>query len=158
MKKNGFALIPLAPRKADKDGFLLPDRRLSLWPYTDLSDKRLKYGDCFLAIKQSPDAEKPLKVGAMANPSWAAYCTDGLVFVKSFTEENKTYPDFGCSVEVYTNPKFLELETLGPLETVPPSGSIKHTEIWNIFETKETKPAKLVKIINYFLAKKIIVK
>ena len=30
-------------------------------------------------------------------------------------DASKTYPDFGCSFETFTNADFLEMETLGPM-------------------------------------------
>ena len=34
---------------------------------------------------------------------------------RSSSDPTKTYPDFGCSFETFTNNDFLEMETLGPL-------------------------------------------
>jgi len=133
MRQNGFAIIPLKPSKVDERG-LLPDRHISLWPYTDLSDKRVKFTNEYIFVRQDPGVETPFKIGVMANPTWTAYWVDGLVFVKKFSQEEGEYPDFGCSVEVYTNADMLELETVGPLKTVNPSSCIKHTEIWKIFD------------------------
>ncbi len=136
MKKGGFAVLPLKPAGQG----LLPDRRLNLWPYTDLSDARLKfYRDCAI-LNQDPAAKGPIKIGAMAVPAWTAYCVDGLVFVKTFTARAAEYPDFGCSVEIYTNPDFLELETVGPLENVAPGGTIEHTEYWSVAQTPDLRP------------------
>jgi hypothetical protein len=43
-----------------------------------------------------------------------------------------TYPDFGCSLEMFTNHKFLEIETLGPMRTVRPGESLQHVEHWSL--------------------------
>ena len=50
------------------------------------------------------------------------------------------YPDLGCSEEVYTSADVLELETVDALETLNPSESIQHTEIWKIFNIGELTP------------------
>ena len=42
------------------------------------------------------------------------------------------YPDFGCSFEMYTDNKFLEMETLGPLATLGQGQSVTHTEHWSL--------------------------
>jgi len=139
MRKGGFAVIPLRPSKVDEEG-LLPDRRVTFWPYTDLSDQRLTFAKGYAFIRQSTEPESPCKIGAMANPTWAAYWVDKMAFVKQFSQEEGEYPDFGCSVEVYTNPDFLELETLGPLRTVSPSETIQHTEVWKIINVGELAP------------------
>jgi len=139
MRPKGFAIIPVHPSKVDEEG-LLPDRHFTIWPYTNLSDKRLIFAEDFIFVKQDPKIENPVKIGAMANPSWTAYWVDGAVFVKEFRKEEGSYPDFGCSVEVYTNAQMLELETLGPLKTLEPNHIIKHTERWRIFNVGELTP------------------
>jgi len=139
MRQNGFAIIPLKSSRVNEEG-LLPDRRLSLWPYTALSDKRLMLTDEFIFVKQNPKIEKPLKIGTMANPTWTAYWVDGMAFMKQFSQKEGEFPDFGCSVEVYTNANMLELETLGPLKTVNPSERIQHTETWKIADVGEVAP------------------
>ncbi len=136
MRKEGFAIIPIKPSKVDEEG-LLPDRHISIWPYTDLADKRLSFTNEYIFIRQDPKIEKPVKIGADANPEWTAYWVNGMIFMKQFHKEAGVYPDFGCNVEVYTNSAMLELETLGPLKTINPSESIQHVEVWKVFEAGE---------------------
>ncbi|MBS7653836.1 MAG: hypothetical protein QXR06_00160 [Candidatus Bathyarchaeia archaeon] len=138
MRKGGFAIIPIKPSKVDEEG-LLPDRHVSLWPYTDLTDKRLSFTNEYVFIKQDPNVEKPVKIGANANPEWTAYWVNGMIFMKQFHKEAGEYPDFDCNVEVYTNSAMLELETLGPLKTINPSESIQHVEVWKVFEAGEVR-------------------
>ncbi|MDD5687700.1 MAG: hypothetical protein PHE88_07720 [Elusimicrobia bacterium] len=139
MRKHGFAIIPVKPPKVDKIG-LLPDRHITLWPYTNLSDKRIIFGNEYIFIKQDTKAKGPIKIGTMVNPNWTAYWVEGLLFVKKFSEEKSKYPDFGCSVEIYTNSNMLELETVGPLKLINPSESVQHTEIWDIFSVGNLNP------------------
>ncbi|MCM8786211.1 MAG: hypothetical protein NC827_03905 [Candidatus Omnitrophica bacterium] len=139
MKKGGFAIIPIVPKKVDKYG-LLPDRHISLWQYTDISDKRLILNKNFIFVKQDVGIKKPFKIGVNVNENWVAYYVDRFLFVKSFETEKGEYPDFGCNVEVYTNSQFLELETLSPLKIVEPQSIIEYKEIWNIVEIGEIKP------------------
>lgn len=139
MRQNGFAIMPLKSSKVDKEG-LLPDRHISLWPYTDLSDERAIFTNGYIFVKQNPEIENPFKIGTMANPMWTAYWVDGMAFVKQFSQEEGEYPDFDCSVEIYTNANMLELETVGPLKTMNPSGYIQHTEVWNIFDVGKLTP------------------
>ncbi|MCM8766460.1 MAG: hypothetical protein NC917_03445 [Candidatus Omnitrophica bacterium] len=139
MKKGGFAIIPIIPKKVDKHG-LLPDRHISLWQYTDISDKRLILNKNFIFVKQDVEIEEPFKIGINVNENWVAYYIDRFLFIKKFEIEKKEYPDFGCNVEVYTNSQFLELETLSPLEIVEPQNAIEYKEIWNLIEVGEIKP------------------
>ncbi len=152
MRQSGFAIIPIKPSKVDKEG-LLPDRHLSLWPYTDLSDERLVLdGEC-LFVRQNPKIERPFKIGATANPTWTAYWIDGVAFVKQFSEVAGDYPDYGCNVEVYTNAGMLELETVGPLKMLNPSEFTQHTETWKIFEIEglAAKPKSIKKKLEALL-------
>lgn len=152
MKKGGFAIIPVKPKKVDKDG-LLPDRNIVLWQYTELSDKRLFFGKEYIFIKQDEKIEKPVKIGTKANPSFTGYYNENSIFIKIIEETDEEYPDFGCNVEVYTNSEFLELETLSSLKTVQPEEYIEHTEIWDLIpvEKIELDEKKIDEIFkNYF--------
>lgn len=64
-----------------------------------------------------------------------AYWLDGILFVKfARYEPQVAYPDFGCSSECYCNDRFIELETLGPLQEIQPGDSIQHVETWQLFQ------------------------
>ena len=139
MDGEGFVVVPMKASKVDKEG-LLPDRHLTIWPYTNLEDGRLKLTDEYIYIMKNPRVEKPTKIGIMANPKWAAYIIDGTAFLKEFSEMEGDYPDFGCNVEVYTNANMLEFETLSPLKTLEPSTSMAYTEIWKILDTGRLEP------------------
>lgn len=131
VRREGFAVIPVKPKPVDPRG-LLPDRYLVIWPYTALNDPRLQFTQNYVVIRQDPSIEKPVKVGARANPPLIAYWVNDFVFVKYFEEVHAPYPDYGSTVEVYTNNKFLEVETLGPLRKVEPGESNVHVEVWEI--------------------------
>ncbi|MEM2183168.1 MAG: hypothetical protein QW502_01970 [Candidatus Bathyarchaeia archaeon] len=139
MRRNGFAIVPIKPMRVDAEG-LLPDRHISIWPYTNIADKRLSLTSEYIFVKQDPKAKGPLKIGVNANPNWAAYWVEGMLFLKQFQyDSGAEYPDFGCSVEVYTNPEMLELETLGPLKTVEPFDVVEHVEFWRVLNVGKVK-------------------
>ncbi|MFB3895319.1 MAG: hypothetical protein ACE14V_03350 [bacterium] len=138
MRQNGTAIIPIIPHRVDEAG-LLPDRHLSLWPYTSLADKRLTFLDKYILVQQNPKITNPIKLSTKSHPDWVAYWVQGLLFVKRFKPEPGAYPDFGSNVEVYTNDAMLEVETLGPLKTIRPGESIQHIEWWNIIPFGNTK-------------------
>jgi hypothetical protein len=48
-------------------------------------------------------------------------------------DSSKTYPDFGCSFETFTNNEFLEIETLGPMTKLLPGQTVEHVEHWALF-------------------------
>lgn len=131
MAMNGVAIVP-HPQAPDPKA-LLPNRTLMLWPYTHMADPRWHWGNRFVTLRQDPKAG-PTKFGLSATDGWCAYWNHGLLFVKRFDyQPEATYPDNGCTVECYTNERFLELETLGPLTWLEPSASVSHVERWYLF-------------------------
>ncbi len=139
MKPNGFAAIPILPGTVDAEG-LLPDRKLVLWPYTDLSDSRLILQKDFLFLRQDPSKDSPVKIGATSKPAIAFYHWNFLTFVKKTMISAGEYPDGGASFEVYANTDMLELESLGPLSLIQPDDFIEHIESWNLLKTGPLTP------------------
>ncbi|MDI7276941.1 MAG: hypothetical protein QME94_13265, partial [Anaerolineae bacterium] len=73
--------------------------------------------------------------GLNSTSGWAAYYRQNQLFVKCFDYDPEAfYPDNGCSLESYTNNRFLELETLGPLELLEPGDSVEHVEHWFLYD------------------------
>jgi hypothetical protein len=136
MKPGGFAVLPIC---AGNEG-LLPDRKLTLWPYTDLADKRLSFQKDFIFLTQVPSISNPIKIGLKANPPVAFYHWKALTFVKRTIPSDGKYPDFGSTFESYANSDFLELESLGTLSLIEPGQSIEHIEIWKLLKTGPLHP------------------
>jgi hypothetical protein len=132
MNGGGTAIVPQEPYKAHQDA-LLPARPLVLWHYTDLSDPRFAIGPKFIRLSTDTAKKSPQKFGVGNKVGWAAYARDGLLFLKRMAyQEGATYPDYGSSVEVFTQSDFIELESLGPLRTLKPGESVEHTERWSL--------------------------
>ena len=75
----------------------------------------------------------PQKAGLFAEHSWAAYSVQDELFAKvARADAGAEYPDFGCSVEMFTNQNMLEIETLGPLRLVEPGAAVEHIEQWSL--------------------------
>ncbi len=131
MQTGGTAIIPQF-RVADPEG-LLPNRYLSLWPYTDMNDSRVTWGGRFIMINQDTHQDNPFKIGISVPEGWAAYLNQGYLLLKRFAySATDQYPDNGVNVEVYTNHRFLELETLGGIQTVPSGATVQHIETWQL--------------------------
>jgi hypothetical protein len=146
---GGVAVLPLPHGPADADG-LLPNRLLALWPYTQVVDPRLTWGDRFLLVEGRPSCP-PFKVGWRSADGWLGYWLPdfqdlrgledlgglggrggaGTLFTKHFTPvPYADYPDMGCNAECYTNDQFIEIETLGPLaQIIMPQ---VHVETWRL--------------------------
>ncbi|MBC7250699.1 MAG: hypothetical protein H5T62_10495 [Anaerolineae bacterium] len=132
MAPGGIGIVP-QPRPTSTGG-LLPNRTVALWPYTDMADTRFHWGSQFILLRQDEQAQTPVKIGLSARESWIAYLHRDHLFLKTVEYvEGATYPDLGCSLEMYTNNRMLELETLGPLRMVNPQETIEHVEHWFLF-------------------------
>lgn len=134
MNKGGTAVFPQEPYLSHDDS-LLPVRPMVLWGYTNLTDPRWMIGKAFLTLHQDENNKEPQKLGIQNRQGWAAYSHNGALFLKRFAfEAGRTYPDFGCNNETYTNEAFLEMESLGPMEKVEPGQSISHREDWWLYK------------------------
>jgi hypothetical protein len=140
-----WALSVMAPggvsaiRQADEETGFLPNRTLILWPYNNLADKRFILENDFIFLKQDAAAEKAFKIGTNNTKGKLAYLNNGTVFQKRYTPDHakETYPDNGVSTEIYTNAKFLEMETLGALKTLRKGEKTFHTENWSLTKLSE---------------------
>ena len=133
MAPGGVALLQQA--QARDPANLLPNRALTIWPYTDLRDKRLHLGLDLIRLHQDVRAAGPIKIGINNDSGWVAYYNHDHLFVKRFfIDPLSVYPDNGCTVECYTNADMLEVESLGPLVLLEPGESTYHSERWYLFE------------------------
>lgn len=133
MDQGGIAIIPQEPYQSWAEN-LSPVRPLVLWGYTNMSDLRWRWGKRYVTLKQDPRTSLPNKAGFGNGLSWGAYFLEGYLFLK-FAQHlsGVTYPDIGSSFEVYTDARFLELETLGPLALLSPQESVEHQEDWFVY-------------------------
>ena len=135
-----WALTVLAPGGREvvpfnrRDTGLLANRTLALWPYSRMNDPRVWWGERYMTLDQQALAGQPaFKVGMDNESGWAAYFKDDCLFVKYFMHDMEgRYPDGGMSFETYTNERFLEMESLSPIELVAPGGQIEHVEVWEL--------------------------
>jgi hypothetical protein len=133
---GGVAILPFQSEGVDMNS-LLPNRRISLWPYSKINDLRLRLDDDFIFV--SAKSELPLfKIGAFNPRGWIAYWNQGVLFRKTFNVQiNAAYPDNGCNAEVYCDEHFIELESLAPLGKLAAGGSVSHNENWELYDSIE---------------------
>lgn len=135
---GGLELFPL-PKQ---DTGALPDRVLVLWPYTDMGDTRVTWGDDHVALRHDPDIDRYFKLGLHNRLGYAFYSNNGTVFKKNFNALPKAgYPDFGCSFETFICKQCLEMETLAPISTLFAGQSATHEEEWSCYRESETLDA-----------------
>ncbi|RJQ23150.1 MAG: hypothetical protein C4560_01045 [Nitrospiraceae bacterium] len=131
MATGGREIIP----QTGRDTGLLPNRFISLWPYTKLNDPRLCFGNKYIMLRQDPGTKAPLKIGTSNENGWAAYFNHNRLFIKYYRHfPNTGYPDFGVSYETYVNDFMLEMETLSPLSLLVPGKHAEHAERWELFD------------------------
>ena len=127
-RPGGVAILPQAQ---DETG-LLPNRNISLWPYSDVMTSNFSWGNRFILLRAEMDS--PFKIGFSNPRGWLAYWVDGVLFVKhSIYDHDGDYGDFGSSSEGYCNQEFLELETISPIHKIDPGMSITHREEWQLY-------------------------
>lgn len=141
MAPGGVGIVPL-PDKISHPGSVLPgevrdlrgfvpNQNLILWPFTDLSDARYRWGARYITLRQDREVSRPTKIGLAHQMGWVGYLNQGLLFVKEIGfERGRTYPDGGSNFETFTNAEMLEIESLGPLGRIAPGGAVEHTERW----------------------------
>ncbi|ABY94270.1 MULTISPECIES: hypothetical protein [Thermoanaerobacter] len=136
LNTEGIEIIP----QPNKDTDLLPNRQIVLWPYSKMNDKRVYWGEKYIALKQDPNNKAPFKLGINNQEGWAAYARGGHLFVKRYyPQHDTTYPDFGVSFETYTNDWMLEIETLSPFTKLQPGETVEHVEEWELYNNVNVK-------------------
>ncbi|HEY8390657.1 MAG TPA: hypothetical protein VIL26_06905 [Clostridia bacterium] len=130
----------LAVPNSNHDTGLWANRQVAIWPYCSMNDERVYWGDKFITVKQM-NKKNAFKFGTSCHRGWAAYFNHNNLVVKEFPYyENATYANFECNFESYTNDRFIEIESLTPLLTIPPQEYEEYTEIWHIYDdVKEPK-------------------
>ena len=133
LKVGGTAILPQNTAINDLNG-LQPNRSVGLWPYTDVASSNIVWGNRYILIN-STISEGALKVGFPNFRGWLAYYLEGYLFVKKAGHEvDGDYYDLGSSSQCYCNDRFIELETLGQKSMLVPGESIRHREVWELYQ------------------------
>jgi hypothetical protein len=128
LKTGGVAILP----QVCEDTGVLPNRSLVLWPYTNMADPNVLWGQKYVILHANMTSA--FKIGFQNPHGWLAYWLNGTLFVKRAKyEAQSAYFDFGSSSECYCNDKFIELETLSPICTLDPGASVTHVETWELY-------------------------
>jgi hypothetical protein len=132
LAQGGTGIHGFPPRGTHPE-VLAPTNPLVMWAFTHLNDPRWTLTRKYLALRQDPRNPLPQKLGSFNRNTWGAYLLNGELFLKRYqaAAEPAAYPDYGCSFETFTNDEILELETLGPMTTLAPGESARHTEHWS---------------------------
>jgi hypothetical protein len=133
MAPGGTAIFPqswFAPHPQA----LAPARPLVLWPFTRMADPRSSWGDRFILLRQDSARPEPQKFGFYNDRGYMAYLLGQQLFIKCHMPLPGLHADFGGNAQSFTNELFLELETLGPVQTLAPGERASHREDWFLFD------------------------
>ena len=109
-----------------------PRRPVSLWKDTDLGDPRLKFTRNSLTAAYLP-LEEYCKLGIWCREGLCRYENRGQRLLLRFeAPPAKELPDGGCNFELYMGKYFMEVETLGRLQTLRPGQCAQHWELWQL--------------------------
>ena len=109
-----------------------PDRFISLWNSTHLSDPRIRFEKDYVEIRQLP-LDDYFKTGFFSSAGIIRYKNKNHEFQKiSRTETGGIYPDNNVNIEIFACKYMMELETLAPLCSLKPGESCEHRESWSI--------------------------
>ncbi len=145
---GGIAILPQQRGPIGVNEYL-PNRALTLWPYSSIRDSRLELGD-ELVLVHGVAAPGPFKIGYLSQTGRVAYYRDGILLQKSFDPQpERMHVDMGSNAEVYCDDRSLELETLGPLSLIRPGEEVEHEERWQLKNVGaiETGPEQLAAVL-----------
>ncbi len=132
MAPGGVAITTQPPRGTHPE-VLAPTNALIVFAFTNMSDPRWSWLEKYIVLRHDPKNSDPEKIGLFNPKTRGAYLLGGELFVKKFeASPDEEYPDMGSSFETFTNERFLELETLGPMRTLQPGDSMDHLEVWTL--------------------------
>ncbi len=81
---------------------------------------------------------KATKIGLDTDGGWVAYAWRHYLFIKYFPYyKDGEYTDGGCTLELFWNGRFAELEPLSPEVRLKPGESYRFPEMWKIIELKD---------------------
>ena len=113
-------------------------KRYALLSQTPPPDMKIASG--LISLARDPTAS--YKIGADSETLlWVG--TKHALRVDAPRQRKAEYPDQGSSVEVYTNPdplQYIELETLGPLQTLKVGERMEHTVTYTLIRRTELDP------------------
>ena len=90
MAPGGKAIIPMP--QGDPEA-LLPNTFISLWPYVNLADGRIRFGSKYSIVQQDCKCG-PAKIGCNCEDGWIAYQNKGVTFIKKYEHfVDAEYPD-----------------------------------------------------------------
>ncbi len=121
------------PHARDEKGDpFTPNRMISFWPYDNLVDPRFRFEPDAVILEHDDTVPGKFKLGIRNTSGRIAAQNGNIIFSKGYKPKHDTlaYTDLGVSTELYTDSRFIEVETLGPLTNLNSGETAHHTEYW----------------------------
>ncbi len=132
MNREGIQIIPIC-----KSGNMnLPRSCFVLWPYSNLKDSRVYFGERYVAMKTCEDNIKDFRIGFNDSLHYALYYSDREMFVKEFDiqSEKLGYPNNGCVYEAFISRDSIQMISNSVLYNLSCGNYIEHREVWTLFK------------------------
>lgn len=137
MVPGGTMIVKQANRRDDFAYSYDGGRLVSLWPYTNMNDSRVYWGNRYITLEHNAEVSGSFKFGVDNVYGWAAYHVKDMLFIKTHDHKKDVlYPDNGVSYESYTDASMLEMETLSPIVELKPDESVTHVEQWWLYNSE----------------------
>jgi hypothetical protein len=139
LREGGRAIAPLSlGREVDQAG-CHPHCSIALWPGTNLTDPRLHLASGHIELIAQGTlrgTSGTQKIGVHNPDGWVAYTRADHVFIKRATwKPEAPYTDLNSNIELYVQPGFIELETLGSCTVLGSGDQSIHVEDWALFKS-----------------------
>ena len=131
---GGICLVPLNPKSRYPFGYLLYGPG-DVMDYKTVEDKNISVREGILEITGPPERAK---FAIDACEGWIAYIAkNDLLFTKKFPiYPKRIYGEMAAnSVSIwYNRDEMVEIEPIGPMESIEPGKSVSFSEEWNLYE------------------------
>lgn len=135
---GGVSVLPREPHRSHDDSVAVA-QPLSLYYFTDLQDPRYTLGQRYILLRADAQRAGAQKIGIGNKREWCAHLSETSLLLKRFSYDAKaTYPDDGSNTEAFTAGVYMELELLGPLETLQPGETTSFRESWQLYPGVKT--------------------
>jgi hypothetical protein len=137
VQPDGYVIVPLNKKSRFKKKWAIRRGDVGNYVYDGDSPEsdRVQIKGGILYAKASG---KPTKIGVDSDAGWVAYAWRHYLFVKYFPYyKTGDYTDGGCTVEIFWNERFAELEPLSPEVKLKPGDGYRFPEMWKIIELKD---------------------
>jgi len=134
LRPGGVAVLPLERAPTDPRSLQASSTRVVLWPYSDLSDPAVRWAADALVVdtgEPTRGVRPPNKLGVVTTAGWCAYVLDRDVLVVRAAPARSDV-DGGATQQLFWQPRFVELETLGAPATLGAGEAVEHVERWEL--------------------------